>query len=472
MTTNEQASSEESTYEMSLNTSERQIGQRMCRMLHASHATKFTLVIVLVCALFARGISCASAEGASDTVTAWGVLGNDQSQLAAERAAGITTKVYVLSWRDLAPTETTLNMPLIRYQQAEMARIRQAGFRIVLGLGFTDAPAWVHANYTDTYYINQFGDPYIANTADGGDANLIFNPNMRSLAFAYIQSVFANFGTDFAAVRLGGGHWGELTYPLHTIGGRTNLYWAYDHNALASSPVPAWRPGQPSPNGEAATFANWYLDALAAYQNWQIATLRQSYGGPLMMLYPSWGMRPGQLGQAIVGNLGGTTSPEINGEVQRGYDFARLVSRINDPNVVVTTTWLDADATRDNSANPDDWSTIKYLASLANSHPLHLGVAGENAGQGNVAVMRLVGAQMRRYGLVALTWSRESELLSGAYATLDDYKRVIEGLGPPIPGPPTPPPAPMPSPRTNTIPVPTGTPPPKVSPVPLPPSRP
>lgn len=431
-------------------------------MLHASHATKITLVIVLVSALFARGISCASVEGASDTVTAWGVLGNDQSQLVAERAAGITTKVYVLSWRDLAPTETTLNMPLIRYQQAEMARIRQAGFRIVLGLGFTDAPAWVHANYTDTYYINQFGDPYIANTADGGDANLIFNPNMRSLAFAYIQSVFANFGTDFAAVRLGGGHWGELTYPLHTIGGRTNLYWAYDHNALASSPVPAWRPGQPSPNGEAATFANWYLDALAAYQNWQIATLRQSYGGPLMMLYPSWGMRPGQLGQAIVGNLGGTTSPEINGEMQRGYDFARLVSRINDPNVVVTTTWLDADATRDTGANPDDWSTIEYLASLANAHPLHLAVAGENAGQGSAAVMRLAGDQMQRYGLVALLWSRESELLGGAYATLDDYKRLVAGAVSPMA---------MPTPRANPTPVAPGTPTATVPPAPLPPRR-
>ncbi len=462
MTTNELASSEESTYEMSLNTCGRQIGRRMCRMLHASHATKITLVIVLVSALFARGISCASVEGASDTVTAWGVLGNDQSQLVAERAAGITTKVYVLSWRDLAPTETTLNMPLIRYQQAEMARIRQAGFRIVLGLGFTDAPAWVHANYTDTYYINQFGDPYIANTADGGDANLIFNPNMRSLAFAYIQSVFANFGTDFAAVRLGGGHWGELTYPLHTIGGRTNLYWAYDHNALASSPVPAWRPGQPSPNGEAATFANWYLDALAVYQNWQIATLRQSYGGPLMMLYPSWGMRPGQLGQAIVGNLGGTTSPEINGEMQRGYDFARLVSRINDPNVVVTTTWLDADATRDTGANPDDWSTIEYLASLANAHPLHLAVAGENAGQGSAAVMRLAGDQMQRYGLVALLWSRESELLGGAYATLDDYKRLVAGAVSPMA---------MPTPRANPTPVAPGTPTATVPPAPLPPRR-
>jgi len=285
---------------------------------------------------------------------------------------------------------------------------------------------------------------------------------MRSLAFAYIQSVFANFGTDFAAVRLGGGHWGELTYPLHTIGGRTNLYWAYDHNALASSPVPAWRPGQPSPNGEAATFANWYLDALAVYQNWQIATLRQSYGGPLMMLYPSWGMRPGQLGQAIVGNLGGTTSPEINGEMQRGYDFARLVSRINDPNVVVTTTWLDADATRDTGANPDDWSTIEYLASLANAHPLHLAVAGENAGQGSAAVMRLAGDQMQRYGLVALLWSRESELLGGAYATLDDYKRLVAGAVSPMA---------MPTPRANPTPVAPGTPTATVPPAPLPPRR-
>jgi hypothetical protein len=40
--------------------------------------------------------------------------------------------------------------------------------------------------------------------------------------------------------------------------------------------------------------------------------------------------------------------------------------------------------------------------------------------------MELSASQMRRYGLLGMSWYDEEQLFSGRYATLDDYRRAIE----------------------------------------------
>jgi hypothetical protein len=144
-----------------------------------------------------------------------------------------------------------------------------------------------------------------------------------------------------------------------------------------------------------------------------------------MLLLPSWGIRPTQVAAAINGNLRGSTSAEANGEIQRGYDFARQVRAISDPGLVLTTTWLDADGSRDSGSDERYWSPIHYLAHLAASHPLHLATYGENAGQGSASTLRFVDQQARAYGLLGFAWANEAELFSGHYATLADYAAVI-----------------------------------------------
>lgn len=123
-------------------------------------------------------------------------------------------------------------------------------------------------------------------------------------------------------MRVGGGHCGELTY-------------------------------------QAGKFLSWYLNSLAIYQNWQIASLRLAgFPGRVAVLYPSWGMRAGDFERAVATNLAGTSSPEINGEVQRGYDARRQIAALKDPNVVVYGTWAE---------NID---TMSYLAGLASAKGL------------------------------------------------------------------------------------------------------
>jgi hypothetical protein len=262
-----------------------------------------------------------------------------------------------------------------------------------------------------------------------GDANLVFNPALRSEARDYVAQVFADLGTDFFAVRVGGGRFGELTYPPAKYGDVENNYWAFDANAALVSPAPGWRHGEPSHHGEAAAFLHWYLDRLVEFQNWQIQTVRANFDGSIMVLYPSWGIRPGQIEAALAANLDGSTSAEINGEIQRGFDFARQVSSVTDPMVIVTTTWLNADDSGDDGTDPRYWSPVKYLAELASAHPLRLAVYGENSGGNDAQTMQFCAEQVRRHGLIGMAWFREDQLFTDQYASLEDYRKIIVDYG-------------------------------------------
>ena len=355
----------------------------------------------------------------------WGIIGSDSSKNGSEYAIGVRYKLFTLRWREFAPSEGNIDASYVSRKQTELAQLRQAGLRPILSLGVHDAPGWIHTNYANSYYVDQYGDVY-TDGLDCGDANLLFNPTLRARAATYIQNVFATFGTDFAAVRLGVGRYGELTYPPASFGGKSNLYWNYDANALARSPTGAWHPGDASPSGQAKTFLRWHLDALTEFQNWQITLLRQkNYQGPLMILYPSWGIRPGDFDKAVATNLNGSSSAESNGEIQRGFDYQSQIAAITDPKVIVTGTWMDASASNDAETDQRYWSPIHYLAYLAHSHPLNLSVFGENTGQGKRSAMDLSALQMKRYNLIGMMWYDETQLFSGTYATLTDYQQVI-----------------------------------------------
>lgn len=360
----------------------------------------------------------------------FGMVGADGTHLAEERAAGVDAQVVRLSWREWYPKEGVTNASYVGRKKEELAKLRAAGFTPVLTLGLHDTPPWVHENYADTRYVDQFGREYLGDTfvggrpIDNGDANLIFNDQLRGLASSWTKEVFSELGTDFYAVRLGGGRWGELTYPPATYGGKSNLYWSFDANARARNPAPGWTPGNPSPNGEAKKFLEWHLASLAEYQNWQVGMVREAgYGGRAMMLYPSWGIRPGQAAAAAAANLSGTTSAEKNGEVQRGFDFERQVKAVSDGKVVVTTTWLDAPLAYASVNNP---TPVEYLSGLAKGHPLGLEVYGENTGRGSAETMKFSASQMKKYDLSGMVWYRESEMFSGSYATLADYRLVMD----------------------------------------------
>jgi hypothetical protein len=389
------------------------------------------IMILTVTAPLAFGSAVAPATSPAQSTFIWALMGDRMGRLDAERMAGVTARVVRISWKDSEPTQDAENPKYVDSKRQEFDRLHAAGFQVIADIGLQDTPPWIHQTCTDSYYVDQFKDTYNPGEVDSGDANLVFNQQVQTLAERYLRRLLDDLGTRIDFIRIGGGHWGELTYPSMRYRGHTNCYWAFDRQALRTNPVPAWSPGDASPHGEARLFINWYLDQLANYQLWQIGVVRRSFSKPMMILYPSWGIRPGQLNTAIADNLSGTSSAEINGEVPRGFDFARQIDRLTDANLFLSSTWLDADGSGDDTIDQTRWSPIHYLAHLARAHHPNLRLFGENTGQGSAAKLAFTVSQARRFGLCGFAWFNQEELENrSGFATLNDFHSFARDSNP------------------------------------------
>ena len=262
---------------------------------------------------------------------------------------------------------------------------------------------------------------------------------MRQVQQEYLAQLFAALGSDrvtsLAGIRLGWGHYGEIGYPHPTYGAHTNSYWAFDDIAqghasglptgVPACPVPGWIPGTSGPT-QAQAFVHWYLEALLNYQQWQITTVRAHYAGPLVVLYGSRGVRPGQIDDAVAASLNGSTAAEIDSDLQRGFDYQRLVNGITDLNVAPCTTWLDCTFGNpdDASSDPVQWTPVHYLHYLASQRGLR--IWSENTGHGSYDTMALCFKRMQTFDVHALLWAFHAELYSGRYATMDQYAQLIK----------------------------------------------
>jgi len=327
-------------------------------------------------------------------------------------ARGVRVVDLSMSWSEAEPHKHRWDEAYFAQKRLELQRLRGTGFQVVLDYGLFHAPRWM-LERRGGRFVNQFGEVY-----RGSDEPELVWARAGSLRESrrYTAKVFDELGTDFVAVRVGGGHWGELTYPgvFGADGRLENDYWAFDERALAEDPVPAWRPCEPSPHGQAKRFLNWYLDSLTRYQNRQIAWVRQGgFDGTVAVLYASWGLRVGDLRDAVKTNLCGTSSPEVNGEVQRGFDHARHIAGLRDPKVAIWGTWAEQDG------------TISWLAALADAAGLQ--IMGENAGSNDLTAMATSIDVARRYHLSLFMWVRAEEAFCSCngYATVADYERLI-----------------------------------------------
>ena len=384
--------------------------------------------------ILALGFADAALLATPAEPTALGVLQATPAQAPALADAGITLTVLSISWDRFEPAPGAPSSAYIRQLRAEIAGYRRSGLQVVLDPGFQYPPAWLFI-LPDSRYQNQYGDAYADRASGKNIANTVFNAAVRARYASHLAALFRELGTDFFAVRLGGGWYGELNYPDATYAKNPNCYWAFDPIAqgakpglpagITACPVPGWKPGDTSPDhASARRFLDWYLASLQNYHDWQIATVRHLYAGPLMMMYPSWGIRPGQLEPAVAGDLSGKTSPEKNGEIQRGFDFARFIGGIKDPNVWVHCTWLDPNPEWSDETSPDParWSPVHYLASLARRHVPALNVSAENTGGGGPETLRLCADRSRAYDLKAVFWAFAPDLFDGKPPELKDLR--------------------------------------------------
>lgn len=366
-----------------------------------------------------------------------GILQPTPARAAELKAAGVSHVVFAVSWDRFQPKPDTIGTAYVAQLRADADAYRAAGLRLVLGLGVQYPPDWLR-NLPDARFVNQHGDAYINRASGKNVVNFVFNNALRERQRDYLAALFKHLGTDWAGVRLGGGWYGEVNYPDASFAGKSNCYWAFDAFAQGAkpglpagvkpSPVRGWKPGDPSTDhASARLFIDWYLDSQKNYHDWQIASVRRHYAGPLMMLYPSWGIRPGQLDAAIAADLAGTTPAEKNGEIQRGFDFARFIGGIRDPHVWVQCTWLDSNPEWSDEASSDSarWSPPKYLASLARQHRPPLRVTAENTGGGGVPALNLTAKRVRELKLDGLYWAFGPDLFDGKPPELADFATAL-----------------------------------------------
>ncbi|MDX9979212.1 MAG: hypothetical protein RBU25_04095, partial [Lentisphaeria bacterium] len=365
-----------------------------------------------------------------DSGRVFGSLQNEPGRAAAQAELGIRAVVFGVNWSRFEPRPGEVDMAYVERLRENLRVFRAAGSLVCLDFAMHYPPAWVFEQ-PHSRYVNQYGQEY-RDAAPGKDfANGIFNRRVREAQRRHVANVFAALGTDFYGVRLGWSEYGELCYPRARYDDRRNCFWAYDEVAqgrvpdllaegLPPCPVPGWQAGAPSEgNAAARQFADWYLGCLENYQNWQIGVVRRHFTGPLIVMYPSWGLRPGELERLVGRDLASDTQ-----EIQRGMDYARLTGSLRDADIVVYSTWMDGHSPQvdDESPDPGRWSPMRYLAHLAHDRQPRLHVWGENSARpSDAAAMRLCFERMGRYDIQGMIWAFERNLYdpTGTYASLE-----------------------------------------------------
>lgn len=272
-----------------------------------------------------------------------------------------------------------------------------------------------------SHFVDQYGDVW-SDTPDSGDGvvNGVFSSTIRQAIAQYMQRVFSELGTSFASVRWGGGlPYGEVRYPSCPTG-RSNCYWAFDANAQAQSPAPGYVPGTGNP-AQAQAFLDWYLGSIRQYITWGLGVIRQYYSGDIDVLFPSWGVRPGDLSSAVAANLNGTTPR--SSEIAAGLDWQSQLSADAQYNPVVAwCTWLNR---QDDFSDVGSWSPIHYLSSIL---PPGMGLGGENTyGKETASDLNDTFNNARTYHLRRVLWMYEAATQVTGNATIQQLGGAAQG---------------------------------------------
>ena len=340
---------------------------------------------------------------------------------AEEAQAGIRLASIELTWDQAEPGNGVYDESYFARVQGQIAAARAAGLSPVLSLGLQYTPGWVFDLDPASRYVDQYGDVWSDSPASGqGVANLVFSPALRAAAASYIDKVFAEVGTDFAAVRWGGGlPYDEVRYP-DCPAGRTNCYWAFDANARSLNPVPGYIPGRGDPS-QAGVFLNWYLSSIQNYIRWGLGVIRSAYSGEIDVLLPSWGIRPGDIPSAVQANLDGTSSRTA--EIARGLDWVnQLQAYAAYGNVVAWSTWANR---QDDWTDPQSWSPVHYISSIL---PSTVRLGGENTfGRATFSDVLDVLNNVRAYHLVRVMWMNESLTQQPGNSSIEQIAQAFSG---------------------------------------------
>ena len=348
--------------------------------------------------------------------------------LQAEYNAGVRVRLVEPEWNAFqqgGPGEW--NQDAVNAIQHKIDTFTSYGpdVRLILDLGMQYAPSWVSGiDPLADQYGNHWNDPR-------GGVNVYWSPTVRGYASTYIRNLFStlNFHGKLWAVRVGP-LGGELMYPNVHYSNQPESFWAFDSTAQAQSPVPGWRPGNPSPNQEAQRFYYWYTDNLASTFNWFLGQIRPYFAGYVAPVVAGGGMWPVAVTQLVASNLT-TTDPMWYGTGNYWYRTLPMMGA-GDPNILLWTSSVGDGYGNDGDIDWWGWTAARQIAWMASQHgrPVFAENVGHNpfdtsGGADPRTTMQTIFSQMQNYGFSGMLWIRESDMSDSRYASLPQYASMI-----------------------------------------------
>jgi hypothetical protein len=354
----------------------------------------------------------------------------DAGLIQQQYSAGVRLRLLQLGWDVLQPSGPSnwdAGIAAAFQQRIDAFTLNYPDQQIVLDLGLQYPPSWVSA--IDPL-VDQYGNTWQARFPDGG-VNVYWSPTVRQYVAAYIQRVFTslNFRGRLAIVRVGP-YRGELMYPEQINAGQNLSFWAFDGTAQLQNPVPGWRPGQPSPNGEAQRFYYWYVDNLANTFDFFRTEIRRYYQGYIAPVTPGVGMWSGNVSQLISHNL---SDPSLQWYGTGNY-WERLYQLLPGADAGVVNWCSSVGDGSGNDASPNwwEWSSARVQAHLAGRAGRQ--IYGENSGRNPYdtsggadprTTMQWIFSAVQNNGYMGLMWLSQSEMNDPRYASLEQFRYMV-----------------------------------------------
>lgn len=357
----------------------------------------------------------------------------DADLLQAQYDVGVRLRLVQLGWNVLQPGGSQdWNEDAARALQARVDAFTNLGSdsRMVLDFGIQYPPQWA----ADTNpLVDQFGNRWAAKFPNGG-VNVYWSAEVRRDVAGYIRRVFQNlnFHGRLWAVRVGI-YGGELLYPEQENSEDGASFWAFDNEAQAKSPVPGWKPGRRSPNGEALKFYRWYVDDLVDTFSFFLGEIRHYYQGYVAPVTPGIGMSEQSVSQLVSRNLVDNSLTTYG----TGNYWPRIFSELPaaDKNVINWCSSLGDGSGNDSSSDIGEWSSAHIQAYLARQNGRQ--IFGENSGRNPYAssneadprtTAQSIFQALQAYGYVGIMWLSQQQMNDPKYTSLAQYKYLIAQL--------------------------------------------
>jgi hypothetical protein len=400
-----------------------------------SHALSFALFTLMA------GGPAHAVEGLTPRL---GILQHTPEHLQENRDAGAQVVVISLAWDRAEPAMDQFSASYFEQVRSSIEACRKLGYDIAVDPGLQYPPAWIF-QLPHSRFVNQYGRAFTSTKVGENIPNAVFNQAIRDRQENVLRHMLKEIGPELTQLRLGWMKYGELAFPLHTFENEINCYWGFDK--IARGRVPGLPPGlEPCPTGDwrpgnrARSMPARGLSCTGTWALFRTITTGRSQPHANTRRHP-WPccIRRGASGRghgeaALEHDLDGSTSPEINGELQRGLDLERLVTGIRDTRVIVYCTWLDTSPafSEDDSPDRSRWSPAHYLSTLAEEHRPPLHAWAENTGGGDSAVLSLCQDRILNYGFRGFVWAFERDLYDGQPPEINDFAEFSRRLRGPI----------------------------------------